>query len=145
MAFKLKPPIVETFHLERTDMEFQEVTNEDVVQHTTITVRQASQAQHERRSDLFSKMTSRMGGDADVVEVISRFSYPELMRIEVFLTLQDCNIEDEDGSPLFKFERGIITEKDFNRAWGKLPPLVANEIHEKVLKLNPTWGKLGEA
>jgi hypothetical protein len=108
-------------------------------------VRQATQAQHERRSDLFSRLTSRVGNDPSIVEIVTRFSFPELQRIECFLALKGSNLEDENGEPLFRFKNGVITERDFNEVWGKLPPLVADEIHEKVLLLNPTWGKLGEA
>jgi hypothetical protein len=146
MAFKLKPPVEELHFLDKTDTAYPaEATNEDDPQRTTVLVRQATQAQHERRSDLFSKLTSRVGNDPNIVEIVTRFSFPELQRIECFLAMKDCNIEDEDGAPLFKFKNGRITETDFNHGWGKLPPLVADEIHEKVLLLNPTWGKLGEA
>jgi hypothetical protein len=145
MPLKLKPPVEETFYLDKTDATYPpESTNDEIVERTTVLIRQATQAQHERRSDLFSRLTSRVSDNPDVVEIITRFSFPELQRIECFLSVRDCNIEDEDGKPLFKFKSGIISETDFNRAWGKLPPLVCDEIHEKVLELNPTWGKLGE-
>jgi hypothetical protein len=145
MPFKLQPPVEETFFLDKTDEAYPlEVTNEGEPQRTTVLIRQATQAQHERRSDLFSKLTSRVGNDPDVVEIVTRFSFPELQRIECFLAVKDCNIEDEDGKPLFKFKNGVISEADFNRGWGKLPPLVCDEIHQKVLELNPTWGKMGE-
>ena len=55
----------------------------------------------------------------------------------MFITI---SIEDENGEPLFKFP---LVEKDFVKAWNRLPIFVANEIHSKVLEMNPTWG--GEA
>ena len=146
MSFKLKPPVEEVFFLDKTDEEYPaESINDEPPERTTVTVRQATQAQHERRSDLFSKLTTRVSNDPNIVEIVTRFSYPELQRIECFLAVVDCNIEDEDSSPLFRFKNGKISEFDFNKGWGKLPPLVAEEIHQKVLTLNPTWGKLGEA
>ena len=45
-----------------------------------------------------------------------------------------------------KFKNGklAMTEYEFNIAWGQLLPEIVNEIHEKVLEVNPTWGKQGE-
>lgn len=145
MPLKLTPPVEQTFTLDKTDERYPiEATNDEVPERTTVVIRQATQAQHERRSDLFSKLTSRVSDNPDIVEVVTRFSFPELQRIECFLAMRGCNILDEDGQALFKFKNGSIGEYEFNRAWGKLPPSVCDEIHEKVLEMNPTWGKMGE-
>jgi len=37
-----------------------------------------------------------------------------------------------------------MTEAEFAEAWGRLPPEVAAEIHEKVIAINPMWGPGGE-
>jgi len=113
---------------------------------TKISVRQASQGEYTRRQDLFSswkrQFDPEVGGDV----VIQHFNYEIMKRLEVYLTLADCNIEDSDGSVLFRFRDGRISmqESEFNKAWGKLPLIIANEIHQKVLAVNPDWGPGGE-
>jgi len=37
-----------------------------------------------------------------------------------------------------------MTESEFNAAWAKLPVDVTEEIHDKVLEVNPLWGARGE-
>lgn len=143
MPLKLTPPIEKTFNLEKTDKLYES-------EGTTVTVRQASQLHHERRQDLWATMNSRFGGETDTVELVQRFNQSELHRIETMLTLVDCNIEDENGKPLFKFKKQgssnslDMSEIAFRNAWGKLPVDVAIEIHEKVLEVNPTWSNQGE-
>lgn len=148
MSFKLSPPIEETFHLERTDETF-DVQGEP----TIITIRQATQLQNERRFNQFATIKQRFIPGDDEVEISQRFSPPELMRVEAFLTLTGSNITSDDGKPLFNFKsdkngRTVLdmSEKAFELAWGELPNLVAVEIHEKVLEVNPTWRRSsGEA
>lgn len=144
MALRLNPPVEKTFLLEETNKNYES-------EGTSVTIRQASQGQFEKRQDLFAEMTSKFTNDPGLVEVVQRFSIPELHRIEAYLTLVDCNIEDEDGGLLFRISKDNkghsylnMTEKEFERAWAKLPVDVAAEIHEKVLEMNPTWGSRGE-
>lgn len=143
MALRLSPPIEKTFILENTDKLYG-------TEGTQITVRQASQGQHERRQDLFAEMTSRIAGEGGQIEIVQRFSLPELHRIEAMLTLTACNIEDEDGKPLFKFRESKngqsylgMTDLEFREAWNKLPVDVAEEIHSKVTEVNISWGPEG--
>lgn len=143
MPLKLSPAIVETFPLTEVDEKFE-------TEGTTVTIKQAAMWEHERRSGLYAEMVSRVAQDGTTMEVVSRFSQPELHRIETMLTMIDCNIVDEDGEPLFKFvgkgsDRHVEDEKAFFKAWGKLPTFVADQIHERVLKINVGWGRLGEA
>lgn len=138
MPKAISTPLEKTFKLDQFDP-----TGE-----TFVIVRQATQAQHERRAELFDEIT-RIYNDAVAGEtqIKQRISVEELKRIEVMLTLAECNILDEDGAtPLFTFvqERGrprlAMTENRFKEAWGKLPTEVAEEIHKKIREVNPTWG-----
>jgi hypothetical protein len=145
MAFKLAAPIEKEFKLEETDAAYANEGDEA----TTVIIRQATQAQHERRSRLWSELKQEVFGDRvnpDSVLLIQNINFAELYRVEASLTLVGCNIEDEEGIPLFKFKDGKLkmSESDFKTAWGKLPPLVANEIRDKIVEVNITWGLRGE-
>lgn len=142
MALRLKTPEEKQFPLEIADP----------TGSTHVIVRQATQREQELRADLWST-TSRILRDQNgpEVELRQRISMPEIMRKEIFLTLVGCNIEDDNGQPLFKFSLDTSTgrtrptsEAEFAVAFGKLPLAVAYEIHNKVLQLNPSWGGQGE-
>ena len=141
MPLQIKPPILADFHLERSDKTYG-ISDEP----TTVTIRQATQSATERRAKLFSNIIREMSGEADSIRLIQQFSFEELKRIEVMLTLAGCNISDENGKSIFVFNKdGFITDEvAFNKAWGRLPTLVANEIHEKVLEVNVDWAPQGE-
>lgn len=144
MPIHLSVPLEKDYVLERTD----EVYGVPDGEPTRITVRQATQGEHERRAALFSQIVREMAkNDAqDLVRLIQRFSFEELKRIEVQLTLKACNIVGPDDKLLFSFDaKGRINEQKFREAWDLLPPAVAMEIHEKVLDLNVDWRpNLGE-
>jgi len=117
---------------------------------TFVTIRQAMQGQQEERARLFDEITRviRDQNYGQVDEIKQRISMEELKRVEVRLTLVDCNILDRDGqTPLFTFvddgvaKRLSMTETRFNEQWGKLPPEVAQEISEMTLKCNPSWSR----
>jgi len=141
MAYRLTAPLEKTFELLQTDPAGE----------TSVTIRQATRAAQDARMDLTAE-ASRIWNDAEVgrVEVKQRISLADLQRMEVLMTLCACNIEDEDGQPLFKFKRDstgrshLASEKQFEHAWGSLPDEVAREIHSKVVEVNPQWGTEGE-
>ncbi len=142
MPLQLVAPIYKTFTLERSDEKYS-VDGEG----TTVTIKQAAQREHEQRQDLFSTLERKVKDLApNEVSIVSRFSYEELKRQEVWLTLVECNITKDDGKALFptkKVKGGISqlahSKAQFNEAWGRLPPDVATEIHEKVLEVNLMW------
>ena len=136
MALKLAAPIEKEFTLDETDQHY-------CTEGTRVTIRQAAQAQHERRSNLFATLTREYLDENEdgVVRLVQRFNLPELMRMEAYLTLVESNIEDENGSPLF---RPGMSESQFAKSWGKLPQIAAYEIHKKVLEVNPDWKPAGE-
>lgn len=142
MPLQLRVPLEQEFELKESDRRFGSEGES-----TRITIRQATQAAHERRAALFANVIRELGKDSgeDVVRLIQRFSFEELKRIEVFLTLVGCNILGPDDKPLFRFNsNGKMSEADFNEAWGKLPPFVCDEMHDCVLEVNVDWRPMGE-
>jgi hypothetical protein len=145
MSFKLNPPIEKSFTLDKTDAQYES-------KGTIVTVKQASQGEHKKRSDIYANLLTRFQRNSDTVEVVQRFSPPELQALEVRLTMTDCNILGEDDKPLFKFAKDakgrsyIEDVSAFLAAWESLPAEVCQEIHDKVIEVNPTWNQsLGEA
>jgi len=137
MAFKLTAPIVKEYDLVKTDKHYES-------EGTWVKIRQATQKENEERARKFSQIVRKIEIDElgnEQISVVQDFCVPELMRIEARLTLVESNIEDEKGKPLFK-ER--MPAAAFDRAWGLLAPIVAYEIHDKVLEANPTWAPAGE-
>lgn len=131
MSLKLKAPITEEFELPLTDAKY----GEDGGEPTKVTIKQASQGEHSVRSQLWSRFTRQF--DDDKMQVVQDISPAHVQRKEVFLTMVACNIEAQGGEQLFKFP---LVENEFIKAWNQLPVMVAEEIHSKVLKVNPIWG-----
>lgn len=143
MPYQLDIPLEKDYPLKKTD----KLNKISADEPTMITVKQATQGQHERRENLFSQIIREVVQDApeDVVRLVSRFSMAELMRIECYLTVTACNIKNSAGRDLFEYNsKGQITEAKFREAWDALPPSIADEIHECVLDLNVAWRPGGE-
>ena len=136
MPIRLALPLVKEYTLDESDAAYGIVD-----QPTRISVRQATQAAQEKRGALFADIIREWSNNAEGFRMVQRFSFEELKRIEVQLTLAGSNLEDSDGNALFKFnDKGFITDVvAFARAWGSLPPMVASEIHNKVIDLNVDW------
>lgn len=137
---RIEPPIEKTFILERSDKEMGNTGDP-----TTVTIIQAREGGNLQRLQLWEKFerTFEAGADGDI-KVAQEVNPSVVKRREVFLTLVASNIEVEDGDkvkPLFKFP---LKEAEFNLAWAKLPPVMADEIHEKVLEVNLDWAVSGE-
>lgn len=120
------------------------------------TVRQATQREVEARAELFAESTQRYLAGETAFEVKQRYSYAEQQRKEAFLVLADCNVkiedeEDEKGyRDLFIFSKRkdgkaalAMTEAEFRDAWGLLPAVIAEAIHDAVLQVNPQWDPNG--
>lgn len=141
MPVKLMAPLSKEFILEETDKKFKNEGDP-----TTATFRQASQGEHDARSQLLDNFNREYTDSA--IRVYQNVSMAVVSKKEVFLTLTACNLLDEKGEPLFKFHSGRpIDEKSFNDSWAKLPPAVADELHKFALEMNPLWagGTVGEA
>lgn len=134
MPIKLKSPLKKDFHLIKSD---EAMGNTDGA--TMITVRQATQGDFERVDDLTSEYKREF--DGKTVKAIQRISFDDIRRKQVYLTLCACNILGEDEqTPLWTFKNEKpSSEASFESGWYKLPPVVAQEIYEKVLEMNPLW------
>lgn len=148
MPIKLIAPIYKTMTLERSDERY---GNDG--EPTQVTIRQATQAQHELRQDQFSKLERKFSDiNPDEVTVVQNIPMEVLKRLETYLTLVECNITDVDGKDMFPSTKDgsgnpklKMSKAQFDTAWGLLPPDVAEEIHEKVLEVNIVWsGRRGE-
>ncbi len=135
------------------------LTESDPQSEAFVTVKPATVAEHASRDELWAKQSRTYrtdGEDANTVEVKTESTFSQRRALEVFLTLVDCNIKfqdvDSDGAPagdeipLFGIGRKpsgepylAMDREAFLIAWGKLPELVAVEIHSKVLIKNPQW------
>lgn len=147
MPLKLAAPIIKTFTLDDSD-ETYGIEGEEA---TTIYVKQATQYGHALRQDLFSTLERKYRGlgegeGLNEVSIVQRIALEELKELEVWLTLVDCNMLDEEGKALFPSKtnkagemRLSMTRQQFAKAWGKLFPDVAREMHNKVLEVNPLW------
>lgn len=138
MPIQLAAPLEKEFKLVQSDEDYGKKGDEP----TTVLVRQAKQGEHERRAALFAQIVREQVRNApeEVVRFVQHFSFEELKRLEVFLTLKACNIKKEDGSFLWDYDKkGYITESKFNEGWALLPVSVAKEIHDCVLAVNVDW------
>lgn len=141
MPARLIPPLEEEFTLTKSDAALGNDKEGD--DPTKVKIRQATQSAHDARMSLWAKFDKKFEiGDVDTNVTVSQSVSPaEVRKLEVFLTMIDCNLQDEKGERLFKFP---LKKDEFSKAWGVLPPLVALEIHEKVLAVNPMWNVSGE-
>lgn len=131
MPFTLLSPIKKTFVLSKTDAEYK-------TEGTTITLRQATEGDFILVNDMRNEFSREYSRD-DTVIFRQKISFDRIYMREAWLTLCSCNIMDDDG-PLFRFKNErVSSEAEFEKAWAKLPPLVANEIIEKVMEMNPLW------
>lgn len=137
---KLTPPLLQDFILEKTDAAFNN-TGEP----TMVTIRQASNGDVLERDRLFGLVSREYGPDS--VRYTNNITDGDIRQKEAYLTLAACNIEGADGKPLFLFKNGRIAmqEREFDRAWGELPPIIADEISSFVTTVNAQWGPVGNA
>lgn len=143
MPFTLTDPLYQEFELERTDKNYDNKGDA-----TIVVIRQARQHEHARRQDQWNKFERRYSVvNPDEMSIIQELSFEAIKMMEAQMTLVDSNIIGPDGEkPLFKSKKGKdghpvldMTPKDFEVAWGSLPMDVAQEIHEKILEVNPMW------
>lgn len=142
MPLKLMAPIVKEFSLDEIDEDY-DVEGDP----TIIMIRQATQREAELRAAVFNRITSQYSQAGDgVVREVREIPWTELTRKEVYLTLAGSNIEEENGKQLFKFkgERLDMSQSQFEKAWGKLPPVICRKIHECVIDVNMTWSGKAE-
>lgn len=107
---------------------------------TMVVIRQATVGGEQERAELLANVAFVMTLDQGRQEVRQRINVIEQMKLDVFLTLSDCNMLNEHGEPLFKFNDGKLrTRAEFDKAWDMIPSSVAREIHGYAMKVNPEW------
>jgi hypothetical protein len=147
MPVKLSAAAYLTYTLEYTDLHY-----ENEGDPTYVIVRKARQREHETRQQLFSTFSREYNqSKPNSYTVIQNAPLEELKRLEVWLTLCECNILGPEDKTTFRSKKDAygnpvldMTEAEFNEAWNSLPPDVANDIHSKVLEANIVWSGLGE-
>jgi len=147
MPVKLIAPLIKTFTLEATDKKYSNDGDP-----TTVTVRQARKKQDIERQAYFDTMRREWdSAEPDKVALVTNIGLQALMQLEVWLTLCECNLLNVDGSVLFPSKQEdnepvlAMKRSEFDKAWGALPGDIADEIHAKVLEVNPVWrGLSGE-
>jgi len=109
---------------------------------TFVRVKQATTGDNAQRSLLWAKTSLEWDDKAQGrVRQYNEISQAQIMAEEVWLTLLECNIGDEDGKPVFPNIdiRARRPKDNFLTAWNSLPFEWAQEIHEAVLEANPQW------
>lgn len=131
MPLRISKPKTEKFPLSECDP-----TGE-----TYIVVKEARQAEFEDRMRALNPDASVVRTGMGEVETIRPVNLADVIYIELYLTLADCNIEDEDGSLLLAYENGqyMGAMADFIVECRKLPISVIAEMSQKVLQMNPLW------
>ena len=146
MPIKLTAPLEQEFILKETDRYFKLSESEEP---TRIRIKQATQSANERRERVFKTIFHNTVGEDNEISYNSDWTMLELKRTEAYLTLVDCNIQDENGKPLFKFKKKgdtqilNMTEAEFAIAWGKLLPMIIDEIIGYVHEVNVSWASGG--
>lgn len=112
-----------------------------------VTVRQASQDDNIKRSDLLSKREVKwnrrdsadqsVGSVSDVIED----NQPRRRMLEAFWTLANVGNLNRGEQPWFKAmpAKTKMQQGEFEKAWGDLHPVVAAAISAAVLKVNADW------
>ena len=79
-------------------------------------------------------------------EAVTENVYERIM-LETYCTLQDVGNLMRNGKPVFPTMPAKLGKRaDFEKAWGSLPPVLAEAIHKAVRSMNPDWDwELGKA
>lgn len=147
MPIQVSAPVIKTFVLEKADKKYGSEGDP-----TTVTIKQATQGQHEHRQQIFATLERRYSNvRPELTTLVQTANMEELKRLETYLTLVDCNMTADNGKKaMFPSRKGrdglpelAMDKAQFDEAWGKLPTDIASEIHEKVIELNVQWGFQG--
>jgi hypothetical protein len=132
MGLKLAAPVEKKFMLEDADKNYGG-------EGTYVIIRQATVRENRSRAEQNKEIIRETTAEGNERTILN-YSYFNVQRLEVFLTLCECNLLDTDGQSLFKFKDNRIRDwSEFIAAWDKLPTDIASEIHDKVLQVNVDW------
>lgn len=117
---------------------------------TFVVVRQATTGDVVKIGNAFGDQTQIFDDEmGNTLKIQKKWNLAELQRMRAYLTIIGCNIEDEDGSPWFKFREtrdGFAPgpQDAFFKAWDKLPPEISDDLYQAVIMVNPQWNPLLE-
>lgn len=132
MGLKLSAPLEKKFDLVDADKNYHG-------EGTYVVIRQATVKENRQRAEQNKEIIRETTVEGNERTILN-YSYYNTQRMEVYLTLCDCNLIDSDGQNLFKFKDNRIRDwSEFVSAWDKLPTDIAAEIHDKVLAVNIDW------
>ncbi len=130
-----KTPILKTFGL-RADEEGK----------ATVTIRQANNGDEMEIAKLGERQRWVGNDNGETRDLEVKFNYEETKRLQVRRVLAGTtDIFAADGvTPAITFRDGangqeVAKADEFNAVWAKLPSVVADEIYEYVLDVNPQW------
>jgi hypothetical protein len=114
-----------------------------------VSVRQATQDDNIKRSDLLSKREVKYGrkdssdNSVDSVSDVLDDNQPRRRMLEAFWTLTNVGNLDRGDKPWFKAmpAKTKMQQNEFEKAWGELHPTVAAAISAAVLEVNPDWNQ----
>ncbi len=138
MQFK-SAPVEKTFTL---------ATDEDQTNPGKITIRQATFAESAKRGELFAKRTQVFGDvdQGDAYKVEQEWNPYEIQATEIALTISGAeNFKDADGNERFRFKNRNgkntldMSSPEFRAVLGDMTDEMVQEIHERVLQVNPQW------
>jgi len=141
MALKVKTPTDKVVKL----------TISDPTGETYVTFKQATQGTMDMLEDLRSAGTEYSYHDQEKGKMVitPKQSAATIRRMQIYWTLTDCNILDEDEKPLFQIVNDgkrthlVGSPEAFQVAWDKLDPDVADEVYQAMLSVNPQWAPTG--
>jgi len=133
-----KTPITRTFFL-KADPEGK----------ASVTIRQANNGDEMDIAKLGERQRWSRNVDG-TNDLVVQFNYEETKRLQVKLVLTDtAEILDDEGKSAFTFRMGkngneIANTDQFNATWARMDVVVADEIYEYVLDVNPNWDTAAE-
>lgn len=117
----------------------------DPDQDTYVVVRRATTGDDIERMDMSKGIRRVYKPGSDEVIIDTEWNMSKQQAFDVYLTLSDTNITDEEGKPFFPFARsqGVMryhgTFTEFLLRWNKLPKAVSEAVIQAVYQVNPEW------
>jgi DNA-binding cell septation regulator SpoVG len=109
-----------------------------------VIVTQATEEDHRKRAGLTARREaaytlSEDGKLTSANEAVTENVYERIM-LEVHATLRDVGNLVRGDKPVFPtMPAKSMKRADFEKIWGKLPPILCEAIHDVVRSMNPDW------
>lgn len=141
-------PIEKTFVIYK-DVEGNTLPGLSIEDPIEVTFRQATRYEiSDRQSRLSDASSSIITWEGDVAQNrIKNATQTYRQSLDLFLTMTACNIQSEDGKPLFQFgdnkrgKRAVDSQSEFDKKLCLLDPTWVDEMYDRCLFVNPDWGE----